>query len=124
MYNQAAQVYQRTQQTTATPRELEASLLLRAAARMQSVRDAWEDEGQGSLEDALLFNRKLWTVLAASATSPESPLPQQLKTNIGNIAVFIFTRTMETLAEPQPDKLTALISINANIAAGLRGSAG
>ena len=39
MYNQGAQAYLRTQQTTASPRELEASLLTKAAAKLQSARD-------------------------------------------------------------------------------------
>lgn len=121
MYNQAAQAYQRTQQATANPRELEASLLLRAAARMQHVLDNWEDTTDG-LEDALAYNRKLWTILATSATSAESPLPRDIRQNIGNIAIFIFNRTLDLLEYPQPSKLNALISINANIAAGLRGS--
>jgi flagellar protein FlaF len=94
---------------------------MKAAARLQSVRDGW-DERPAGLEDALLFNRKLWTVLATSATRPENPLPVEIKMNIGNIAVFIFSRTLELMTEPRPDKLNALISINTNIASGLRGS--
>ncbi len=121
MYNQTALAYQKTQQATASPRELEAALLLRAAARLQAVIDGW-DNGTDDLRDALLFNRKLWTVLATSATAAESPLPHPVKQNIGNIAVFIFNRTIDLMEAPRPEKVGALVSINANIAAGLRGS--
>ncbi|WP_075215620.1 flagellar biosynthesis regulator FlaF [Mongoliimonas terrestris] len=123
MYNQVAQAYQRTQQTTANPRELEASLLIKAAARLQAVRDNW-DQGRADLDDAITFNRKLWTILATSATRADNPLPPEVKTNVANMAVFIFSHSMRVLSDPQPDKLTSLIFINANIAAGLRGSAG
>ncbi|WP_181702311.1 flagellar biosynthesis regulator FlaF [Chthonobacter albigriseus] len=123
MYNQAAQAYQRTQQQTANPRELEASLLIKAAARLQVVRDEWET-AQDQLHEAITFNRKLWTILATSATDAENPLPIEVKQNIGNLAVFIFSQSMRILTNPAPERLTSLITINANIAAGLRGSAG
>jgi flagellar protein FlaF len=123
MYNQGSNAYLRTQQTTAGPRELEASLLIKAAARLQSIRDDWET-ARKDLDEAITFNRKLWTILATSATRSDSPLPAEIKTNVANLAVFIFSHSMRTLSEPTPEKLTTLISINANIAAGLRGSAG
>lgn len=123
MYNQGSQAYLRTQQTTANPRELEASLLIKAAARLQNVRDSWSDDVT-ALDDAITFNRKLWTILATSATRQDGPLPPAVKDNIARLAVFIFSHSMRVLANPDPDRLTTLISINANIAAGLRGSAG
>lgn len=123
MYNHGAQAYQRTQQTTANPRELEASLLIKAAARLQSVRDE-PDASREALDDAITYNRKLWTILATSATRSDNPLPAAIKNNVANLAVFIFSHSMRVLSEPTPDRISTLININANIAAGLRGSAG
>lgn len=123
MYNQGAQAYLRTQQTTANPRELEAALLIKAAARLQSVRDE-PGMSREQLDEAITYNRKLWTILATSATRPENPLPQPMKNNVANLAVFIFTHSMRILSDPTPDRISTLIAINANIAAGLRGSAG
>lgn len=119
MHQQAAQLYQRTGQRAASPRELEASLLIRSAAQIQSVKDNWDE---GSLEAALTFNRRLWTLLVTSATGNDNPLPQALKNNLANIAIFVFKHTMSILAEPEPAKLDSLIAINSNIAAGLRGA--
>lgn len=113
----AAQAYSKTAKTTQSPRQLEADLLVRAAALLQSARDAWPE---GNLRDALLFNRRLWTILATSATAADNPLPQAVKQNIGNIAVFIFNQTQAMNDEPKPEKLTSLIRINREIAAGLR----
>jgi flagellar protein FlaF len=59
----------------------------------------------------------------SSATSPESLLPQQIKQNIGNLALFIFNQTMAMMSEPKPEKLAVLVSINREIAAGLRAKA-
>ena len=44
--------------------------------------------------------------------------------NIGTIGFFVFNHTLKTQVKPEPAKLVSLISINREIAAGLRGSAG
>jgi flagellar biosynthesis activator protein FlaF len=105
---------------SANPRELEASLLLKAAARIQTVKDKWPGP-HGELSQALNFNRKLWTVLTTSATRPENPLPLPIKNNIANLGVFVLNRSIEIEIAPEPDKLSILVSINRNLAAGLSG---
>ncbi len=106
-------------QATQSPRELEASVLLKAASRLQAVRDDWHGR-QGELDEALTFNRKLWTILVTSVTDADNPLPQAIKNNIANLAIFVFERTITVMAEPGPEKLGALVTINREIAAGLR----
>lgn len=105
---------------TASPRDLEASLLLKAAAKLQSVKDQWPARA-AELGPALTYNRKLWTILTTSATKPENPLPLAIKNNIANLGIFIFQRTLDIEIDPQPEKLGILVSINSNIAAGLAG---
>ena len=117
---QAANAYARVAQATQSPRELEASVLLKAASRLQAVRDDWQGR-QSELDEALTFNRKLWTILVTSATDAENPLPLAIKNNIANLAIFVFERTITVMTEPGPEKLGALITINREIAAGLRG---
>jgi flagellar protein FlaF len=106
--------------STASPRDLEASLLLKAAAKLQSVKDNWE-AARGELGPALAYNRKLWTILSTSATKPENPLPLPIKNNIANLGLFIFQRTIDIEIAPAPEKLGILVTINSNIAAGLAG---
>jgi flagellar protein FlaF len=120
MYKQAAQAYQKTSQVAVSPRELEATLLMKAAARLQLIKDEWESSSLAEIDDALTYNRKLWTILVTSVTNPENPLPDQIKNNIASLGVFIFKHTMALLADPHPDKLNTLISINRSIAEGLR----
>lgn len=115
----AASAYARVAQATQSPRELEANVLLKAATRLQAVKDEWETR-QGELDEALLYNRKLWTVLVTSVTREDNPLPKIIKQNITNLAVFIFNRTLELTSSPAPEKLAVLININREIAAGLR----
>ena len=70
----AAQAYGAVAKQTANPRELEADLLLSAAARLQAIHDGW-DAKFPELDAALVYNRKLWSIFVTSATSPENPLP-------------------------------------------------
>src|SRR5918993_129614 len=116
---QAASAYARVAQATQSPRELEASVLLKAASRLQAVRDDWNGRW-GELDEALTFNRKLWTILVTSATDADNPLPLAIKNNIANLAIFVFERTITVMVEPAPEKLGALVTINREIAAGLR----
>ena len=46
----AAQTYKSVARQTSSPRELEASLLLQAAARLQSVHDTWDIDFSRSSE--------------------------------------------------------------------------
>jgi flagellar protein FlaF len=119
MYKQAAQAYSRINQTTASPREVEAMLLSQAAARFAAIQGDWENSS-GELEAALNFNRKIWTVLATSVVKPENPLPEAIKKNVASLAVFILSHTVSLMARPAPEGLNVFISINQNIAAGLR----
>ncbi|WP_202943983.1 flagellar biosynthesis regulator FlaF [Parvibaculum lavamentivorans] len=106
---------------TKDPREFEATILTRAAGQLQRIRDNWTNETASALRDALLYNRRIWTVFAASAAEKEHPLPREIKQNIANLAIFIFKRTseIESSREPAPQLLDTLIMINREIAAGL-----
>lgn len=97
--------------------------MTRAAGQLQRIRDNWANETARALRDALIYNRRIWTVFAASAAENEHPLPREIKQNIANLAVFIFKRTseIESQHEPAPQMLDTLITINREIAAGLYG---
>jgi flagellar protein FlaF len=107
---------------TASPRELEADLLLQAAARLQAIKDSW-DKKKSDLNDALLYNRKLWTVFLSSVTGDSNQLPSEIRQNVATLGVFVMKQTMAMMTDPQPNALSSLISINRELAAGLRGRA-
>jgi flagellar protein FlaF len=115
----AAQAYQSVAKQTASPRDLEANLLLKAAARLQSIQERWESE-YGQLDEALLYNRKLWSIFLTSATSSENQLPSDVKQNVANLGLFVMNHTMNVLQDPKPESLRSLILINRELAAGLR----
>ena len=119
MQNQAALAYQQVAKKTISPREIEANLLSRSAGRLQRIRDNWQDE-RSDLKEALTFNHKLWVVFMTSAAKDDNPLPIPVRQNIANLGIFVMNHTLEIHAEPQPAKLDVLITINRELAAGLR----
>jgi flagellar protein FlaF len=110
----------KTAQSVVSPRELEASLLIKAATRLQAVADDWHAREQ-DLDEALTYNRRLWTLLVSAVIAEDNPLPVGIKTNILGLANFIFNQTFKIAADPQPQGLGILVNINRDIAAGLRG---
>ena len=114
----AAQAYGTTAKRTASPREVEADLLLKAAARLQSIRDSW-NESRSRLDDALVYNRKLWTIFLTSVTNGENPLPAEVRQNVANLGLYVINQTMSMAVDPRPEQLNSLISINRELAAGL-----
>jgi len=101
---------------------LEASLLLKAAAKLQAVHDSWRDKPPG-LNDALMYNRRLWVVFIDAVTSNDNKLPVPVRQNIANLGVFVMGEIFSLMTNPKPDHLRSIIKINRRIAAGLRGKA-
>jgi flagellar protein FlaF len=118
----ASKAYAKTAKETLTPRELEATLLLKAAAKLQAVHDSWRDKPAG-LSEAVAYNRKLWTVFIDSVTRDDSQLPAQLRQNLTRLGIFVMGETFSLMTKPKPEHVESLIRINRGIAAGLRGKA-
>ncbi len=115
-----AQAYKNVAKETASTRELEASLLLKSAAQFQAICDGWERR-KIELNDALLFNRKLWTFFIDSMMREDNPLPVDIRQNVTHLGMFVINRTLRLTSNPQPEGLGTLININRRIASGLRG---
>ena len=110
----------KTAQAVVSPRELEASLLIKAATRLQIVADDWEAR-KPELDEVLTYYRRLWMLLVSAVTAEDNPLPVGIKQNILSLANFIFNHTIQLSITPQAQGLSVLIGINRDIAAGLRG---
>ena len=118
----ASNAYAKTAIETASPRELEANILLQAAAKLQAVHDSWRDKPSG-LEGALLYNRRLWTIFIDAVLSESNRLPLHVRENIKRLGVFIMGETFSLMTNPKPEHLMSIIKVNRGIAAGLRGKA-
>ena len=119
---QAHEAYTETAKITKAPRQLEASLLLKAASQLQEVHDNWSGDTK-SLDSVLHYNRRLWTVFVGAVAEEDSPLPKEIRNNVASLGVFIFKHTLEVQQDPAPEKLLALININKEVASGLHAEA-
>jgi flagellar protein FlaF len=122
MSSAAAQTYARVANTTASPREVEAKALLMAANKLQAVMTN-ADATFEQTSEALMFNRKLWSIFLSEAQRDENPQPLDVRQNIANIGIFVLSHTAALQISPQRDHFKPLIEINRNIAAGLGGRA-
>jgi flagellar protein FlaF len=114
--------YRNVEKATLSQRELEASVLSKAAIQLQSVKENWtRDDHDAQLEAALDFNQRVWTFFQAELSAEDNQLPEEIKRNILVLSAFVDRRSFEVMAYPAPEKLEVLININMNVAAGLRG---
>jgi flagellar protein FlbT len=118
----ASKAYAKVAKETAGSRELEATLLLKAAAKLQAVHDSWSDK-PGGLNDALLYNRRLWTVFIDAVSREDNQLPRAVRSNLTKLGAFVLGETFSLMTKPKPDHLKSIIKINRGIAAGLSGRA-
>ena len=120
-YAQAAGTYgNHAQKHTPDQRELEARVLLKSAKYMQDIISEWESADREIIEESLKYNRQIWMMFYDTAMeNPEGDRPDDLRSNIINLANFIFKREIDILANPSKEKFDVLININREIAAGL-----
>lgn len=108
------------QKNTPDQRELEAHVLLKSAKFLKDIQDDWDNVTPDILEETLKYNRQIWMMFYDTALeNPEENRPNDLRSNIINLANFIFKREIEIMTKPEKEKLNILVSINRDIAAGL-----
>ena len=117
----ATQAYSKVASQTSNPRDLEADLLLRAAAQLQSVVEKWDGQKSEAYFNALTYNRKLWVILFSAVTSADNPLPRDIRQNVANLGLFVFNETIELTNNAERGKFESLVNINRQVAAGLLG---
>ncbi len=122
MQNAAAHAYGQTAVNTMTPRQAEASALMKSANQLQAAKEQWSDD-MGDVANALYFNRQLWILLTSAVADPENALPADLRNNVGSLGTFVFKHTMDIEAAPEAAKLDELIAINRDLASGLQSAA-
>lgn len=108
------------QKHTPDQRELEAHVLLKSAKFLQDIQNDWDNTTPEILEETLKYNRQIWMMFYDTALEdPEENRPNDLRSNIINLANFVFKREVDIMSAPKKDKLNVLISVNREIAAGL-----
>src|SRR5262245_16087883 len=93
-YAKAAGAYdQHARAHTPDPRELEGRVLLKSARMIKDIQDNWDSLTSEALEATLKYNRQIWMMFYDTALeNPEGNRPNDLRSNIINLANFIFKR--------------------------------
>lgn len=121
MYANPLQTYETVTKTTLSGPELEAAVLTKAAHKLRDCQATWNEGGrEAKLDEALRFNQRIWSVFQGELGREDNPLPKEIRRDLLRLSAFIDKRILETMAYPAPEKLTSIIEINHNIAAGLR----
>lgn len=121
------EVYRKAESQNLVGKDLEVAVLLKGARLLRDCQknNAGADKKQilDRLGEACRYNQRIWAVFQTEVLNDDNPLPEQIKRNLLQLSVFVDKRLMEALSSPEdPDKLSMVIRINLNIAAGLRGS--
>jgi flagellar biosynthesis activator protein FlaF len=120
----AVKSYQSVDKETMSGRETEARVLTQGALKLIDCQKHWgAPDRKSRLDAALKYNQRIWSIFQVEIAKPDNPLPIQIKNNILHLSRFIDQRIFDTMAFPEANKLSIIIKINQNIAAGLRGSA-
>jgi flagellar protein FlaF len=121
MLQNALKYYQNIERESVSGRDTEARVLTQAAMKLIKCRENWDaPDRKILLDEALRYNQKIWSIFQAELVKPDNPLPNEIKINLLNLSRFVDKRIIEIMTSGHPEKLTILIKINQNIAAGLR----
>jgi flagellar biosynthesis activator protein FlaF len=125
VYKNPLQAYQEVDKSGMSGRDVEAYALTKAAIALRECQNNWNSpERDQLLEHALKLNQRVWSIFQAELTRADNPMPLPIKQNILKLGVFIDRRIIEVLSDPKSEALKIIISINENLAAGLRESVG
>lgn len=123
MYANQLETYRSVQKTTMSDREIEASVLTKAAVKLKNCQDNWDaTDREENLDEALRFNQLMWSIFQGELSKPDNPMPKKIREDILSLSAFIDKRIFDIMAYPVREKLNIIININLNLAAGLRGS--
>lgn len=117
-----ASAYAKVSRVALPPREAEAAVLLKAAGKLQAL--GTELSCGSALNEALMFNQKVWTILASAVSDPANPLPDEIRVGISRLSIYVFRTIVDAMIEPSREKIESLVSLNNHIAAGLQGDPG
>lgn len=118
-----SKLYQTIQREGLSGRELEASLMSRAARKLNRCVRSWDQrtspEFRDNLDDALSFNQKLWTFLQVELSNPEHPIQADVRRSLLRLARYMDKTVMRLYSGGSLEDLQSLQRINEEIAAGL-----
>lgn len=115
------QAYQRVAARAETPREAEYRLFGQVTRALMEAAALPADDIRGRM-DALDWNRRMWSTLAADCADPGNQLPVQLRASMISISLWVGRHTSAVIR--QEEGIEDLIEINRMIMQGLVGAGG
>jgi len=112
------EAYQRTQKTIEKPRETEYRLFAQVTRALLDAQ-AKGHEDIPKLIDALDWNRRVWSALAADCSTNDNQLPEQTRASIISLSIWV-SKYSSTVMKDKAD-VEPLIDINRMIMQGLQG---
>src|SRR5919198_2481281 len=104
--------YQRTQEITETPREMERRAFAIVTGKLI---DAKSTHGT-TLIEACYLNQRLWSTLAADLALPSNALPEELRARLLSLSIWVHRYTPRAMSGEA--SLDPLINVNRNIIEG------
>jgi flagellar protein FlaF len=114
------QAYQQASARSENPREAEYRLFGQVTRALMTAAEM-EAEDIRARMDALDWNRRLWSALAADCSDPSNNLPESMRAQIISISLWVGRHTSAVMRGEE--QIVDLIDINKIIMQGLSGRA-
>lgn len=110
------QAYQRAAQRAETPRDAEYRLFGQVTRALLDAAQADPGDFKTRIE-ALDWNRRVWSALAADCSAPENRLPVEVRAQIISLSIWVNRYTSQVMR--QQEDIETLIQVNRSIMQGL-----
>ena len=114
------QAYQKAAQRSESARDVEYRLLGQVTRALMDVAAVDPSDLQTRME-ALDWNRRVWSALAADCSAPENSLPDALRAQIISISIWVSRHTSAVMRSEE--SFQPLVEVNKAIMQGLAGRA-
>ncbi len=114
------QAYQKAAQRSETPRDAEYRLFGQVTRALMEAAEVDPSDLQTRMQ-ALDWNRRVWSALAADCAAPENALPHALRAQIISISIWVNRHTSEVMRKQE--SILPLVEVNKAIMQGLAGRA-
>lgn len=112
------QAYQQAATRAESPRDLEYRLFAQVTRALMDAAKLDPSDLRGRM-DALDWNRRMWSTLAADCGQPDNALPKPLRASFISLSIWVGKHT--TLVIRNQEDIEPLIEINRMIMQGLAG---
>ena len=114
------QAYQKASARTENPRDAEYRLFGQVTRALMQAQEVDASDLQTRM-DALDWNRRVWSALAADCAAPANSLPVEVRAQIISISLWVSRHTSAVMR--REEEIGPLIDVNKIIMQGLSGAA-